>query len=243
MNAMIPHLRTALVDLAEESPAIDLYEPVIRASRRRRRRRLVLTSVATAAIVGVTAAAAPALIPGPDGARRATSVGGGGQSRAPHTVTIDAGRVRAVDSPGGRRDDVDFHDAARTVDGDPATVWRTDNYYTADFGQLKDGMGVLLDLGSPQRVDSVEVRFDHAGATAELRAGEADPGDSAAGDAQVLQSYRRIGAPQVDAPSTTTFPGSTEPVRYLLVWITRLPRLPEKGTFQIGISEITVRTR
>ena len=37
--------------------------------------------------------------------------------------------------------------AGNMLDGDPGTVWKTQRYNGADFGKLRDGMGVKLDLG------------------------------------------------------------------------------------------------
>jgi hypothetical protein len=241
VNTEDEQLRAALADLAEESTPVDLYDHVIRTSRRLRRQRAALVSVAATALIGVTAATVPSWQVSPRPAHPA----GAGRSQAgepvngPHTVTIDADRVRTVDST-TNRNEFDFFKAALTVDGNPATVWQTDRYTSPDFGTLKVGMGIWLDLRSPRRVDSVDVRFSRPGATAELRAGTADPGSSPEGDAQVLQSYPVVGEPQVNAPATTAFPGSTEPARYLVLWLTRLPKTDE-GNFQAGIKEITVR--
>jgi hypothetical protein len=45
-------------------------------------------------------------------------------------------------------------------DGDPSTSWQTSIYYGySNFGRLKEGVGLVLDLGSVQQVSKVEVTF------------------------------------------------------------------------------------
>jgi hypothetical protein len=58
------------------------------------------------------------------------------------------------------------------VDGDAATVWRTERYRSAAFGGLKPGVGLLVDLGAPTPVSSVELTT-LPGTTVELRAATA----------------------------------------------------------------------
>ena len=108
-------------------------------------------------------------------------------------LPLTAGQVRVVDPPGGNRAELDGIELV--VDDDLSTAWRTDTYTTADFGKLKPGMGILIDLGEPRHVASVRVELGTPGATAEIRAGETDPGNSSAGDGR---SRRRtpVGEPQ-----------------------------------------------
>ena len=37
--------------------------------------------------------------------------------------------------------------------------------------------------------------------------------------------------------------GPTEPTRYLLVWITKLPKESSSGRYRVSIAEITVRVQ
>lgn len=156
----------------------------------------------------------------------------------PTVFKVAGDKVRIVDPPNGTREEL--ADAANVVDDDPKTVWRTSHYWdSANFGGRKPGMGVLLDLTTPQKVASVEVRVLQPGATIELRAGDTDPGDSSAGDAQIVQTYKPIGGAKANVNSLIAFAGAEAPTRYLLVWITVLP--PDAGQFMISISDITVK--
>ncbi|WP_369130494.1 hypothetical protein, partial [Modestobacter roseus] len=63
-------------------------------------------------------------------------------------------------------------DVPLTTDGDPATAWSTLTYRgSADFGNLKPGVGVVYDLGSEQSVAGVQLRTGTPGATVEVRTG------------------------------------------------------------------------
>jgi len=138
-------------------------------------------------------------------------------------------------------DRAEIGNAARTVDGDPKTVWSTSHYKAAKFGNRKPGMGVLLDLGEARTVVGVRVEIAQRGATIELRGGDTDPGATSAGDAQIVASYRTLDGPKPEVGATIVLKGSEEPVRYLLVWVTVLP--PDAGEYQIGIKDISVNVQ
>jgi len=157
----------------------------------------------------------------------------------PTALTIAANQVRIVDPPQGDR--AEIGNAARTVDGDPKTVWSTSHYKAAKFGNRKPGMGVLLDLGEARTVVGVRVEIAQRGATIELRGGDTDPGATSAGDAQIVASYRTLDGPKPEVGATIVLKGSEEPVRYLLVWVTVLP--PDAGEYQIGIKDISVNVQ
>jgi hypothetical protein len=156
----------------------------------------------------------------------------------PKQVSVVSARI--VDPPNGGRDDV--RDADKTVDGNTTTGWKTSHYNGANFGNNKPGMGVLIDLGSPKVVTYVNVLLNASGATIELRGGDSDPGATTAGDDTVVKTFKPIGDPKVDSASNVILPGSDQPVRYLLVFITKMPADPAdgRGRNQIAVQEITV---
>ncbi len=69
--------------------------------------------------------------------------------------------------------------AGRAVDGDPSTAWQTVEYYrNPQFGNLKEGVGLVVDLGRPQQVASVQVTLIGNPTSLEILAapeGGADP--------------------------------------------------------------------
>jgi hypothetical protein len=191
-----------------------------------------------------TLAAARVLGGGDDDGTGTTPPGGASSVQAkpptgqPQVFSVPANQVRVIDPKGNRQRE--FRDAANVVDGNPATTWRTDSYYgRPDFGGLKQGMGIWLDLGSPQQVASVQVQLSRAGASGELRAGSTDPGSSSNGDAVVVAEYQKVGEAKTEMQTNVLFPGSDQKVRYLLVWLTKLPS-SGADKYGIEIKEITV---
>ena len=91
-------------------------------------------------------------------------------SAAGGPIAISASQVRIVDPPNGTRDNL--ADADKAVDGDDSTGWQTNWYKSAGFGNLKPGMGLLIDLGKPVNVANVKVDFDSPGATVSARVGD-----------------------------------------------------------------------
>ncbi|MBP0453913.1 protein kinase family protein [Kitasatospora sp. RG8] len=124
---------------------------------------------------------------------------------------------------------------SKAFDGDTSTAWTTFGYQDP-FGPtkpLKEGTGLLIDLGSPQAVSSVNVQFVGT-TTAELRV----PGASAAADPLGARpsDFTVLGKKSgttvdysVDSPVTT---------RYLLLWLTSLPK--DKGEYRGQITEVKV---
>ncbi|MFF7179873.1 protein kinase family protein [Streptomyces sp. NPDC008121] len=117
-------------------------------------------------------------------------------------------------------------------DGDPSSFWNTDGYYSADFGELKEGVGMVLDLGTAQQVGSVELSF--VGQTSvELRT-------APAGDTTAPTTPDGF-ATQVSGSGTSVTLKAPKPVttRYVLIWLTKLPASSE-GNFRGKISDIKI---
>jgi hypothetical protein len=94
------------------------------------------------------------------------------------------------------------------VDGDPATFWSTE-HYTQGF--TKDGVGIVLDVGTRRLIKRVLVGTDLADSRAEIRLGDSPTGPfRLASENQLLDG-------------TTTF-GLNDGAagRYVVVWITRI---------------------
>ncbi|MFG3051155.1 protein kinase family protein [Kitasatospora sp. NPDC048239] len=124
----------------------------------------------------------------------------------------------------------------KAFDGDPNTVWIS-SWYQDPFGPKplpREGTGLLIDLGTPQPVSSVNVQF--AGSTtAELRV----PGAQAAGNPQKAQPNAFT---VVDKGSGTTVDFAAQaPVttRYLLLWMTSLPK-DNDGRFRGHVADVKV---
>jgi hypothetical protein len=136
-----------------------------------------------------------------------------------------------VFDPQGDGDPDHPEDVQFVFDGDPSTSWSTYEYRGSPaFGNLKDGIGLLLDLGSAQDVAAVTILSTAPGATVEIRTAES------AGDS--LDSFEVAADAELQDETELAF---EEPVsaQYVLVWITGL--VPSEGGFSAGIAEVAVQ--
>jgi cytoskeletal protein RodZ len=118
--------------------------------------------------------------------------------------------------------------ARAAADGNRGTSWHSDWYTSANFGNLYQGTGLLLDLGHPVTVTGARLVLGGTGAKLQLRAGLSP----AMADLRPIARVSAAGgviAPQFSAARA----------RYLLVWFTRLPA-DQAGTFQASVAEIRV---
>ncbi|MFE1308204.1 serine/threonine protein kinase [Streptomyces sp. NPDC058755] len=107
-------------------------------------------------------------------------------------------------------------DITKAFDNSPSTNWETSFYLSPEFGNLKPGVGMVLDLGKVQQVGMVTVTF--VGQTSvELRAAGADAGS----EPTALDAYTK--AASGSGTTVVLKPGTSLKTRYLLVWLTKLP--------------------
>lgn len=119
------------------------------------------------------------------------------------------------------------------LDGDLATTWRTRTYLNrANLGGLKPGVGLVLDLGEVRAVGAVTIRLVGRGTELELRA--ADTLGNRGSDYDLI--HATDGASQL----RTIRLSEPLPTRYLLVWLTSLPRVGQ-DEYRGEIAEIVVR--
>ncbi|MFJ4500737.1 protein kinase family protein [Streptomyces sp. NPDC088864] len=116
-------------------------------------------------------------------------------------------------------------------DDDPSSYWNTDGYYSADFGRLKEGVGVVLDLGKTQRVGTVDVSFLGGPTSVELRTTDGATVPS------MPNGFEK--AAQGSGTQVSLKPAKPVEARYLLIWLTQLPPTNE-GNFRGKISDIKV---
>jgi hypothetical protein len=167
------------------------------------------------------------------------AVGSDGNADAlPSTGPLQAVRiadVRDFDPPPGGDGQENGDQASLAVDGNPDTVWRTDRYTTATFGKLKPGVGLVLDLGRVQTVRQVRLIFPHEGSSVEIRAVNAN----ATTAPRDLASYLVADSEQDLGTEETLRLSFATRTRFLLIWLTTLPRDPAGG-YRGGISEVSV---
>ncbi len=151
--------------------------------------------------------------------------------------------VRIIDPDSRTRNEL--QDAELVIDGNLDEGWETDTYKGPEFGRLKKGMGVWIDLGSPHSVKSLQAVLSATGASAQLLAGTAEFPSTSGGDKQLVASYKTaIGQPFEEHDGTKmTFNGfdPEQKYQYLLFWITELPQKEDGSGYKVGVQEITVQ--
>jgi cytoskeletal protein RodZ len=136
----------------------------------------------------------------------------------------------AAFGPAGLADGDDPQGAALAVAGDPARPWISQWYATARFGALKNGTGLLLDMGRTVTVSSVRVSLVNSGADIDLRAGSRPD----------LAFLPRVASASNAGGTVQLRPGTPVQARYVLFWFTKLP--PDNvGTYRAAVFRITVQ--
>ncbi|KQT90913.1 hypothetical protein ASG49_14455 [Marmoricola sp. Leaf446] len=139
--------------------------------------------------------------------------------------------------PEGDPSDENPEEAPAAIDGDPATAWTTVTYRNRpDLGGLKDGVGLMLDLGEDREVGSVVVRFATSPTSFSVYAAPRGATSFPTAVSDMEEVATRDAAPARAAVRLDSRPTT----RYLLVWLTELP--PADGGYQGAISEIAVRS-
>jgi hypothetical protein len=144
-------------------------------------------------------------------------------------VSLPLASARAF-GPAGFADGDDPGNAGDTIATGATQSWATQWYATADFGMLKHGTGLLIDLGRPSTVAGVRLGLSqYRGANLEIRLGNG----TAPSDLKAVKAARNVGG-VVRLALRHPAVG-----RYLLVWFTKLP--PDgQGHYQETVSHVMV---
>jgi serine/threonine-protein kinase len=211
-------LEACLVELRSHSDtsATGILRPVApsregQVHKRRRPRWLVLLLLI---VLGLAAAGAVYVATRTDSSN---SNGGGGGSGAPVSVQ----GVASYD-PFGNDHVEDPGDVGKATDGNTATYWQTEHYANSNFGNLKSGVGLVLDAGAPVKLKSLTVRSTTPGYRAVIKSGDSPDGPFTTDSAEQ------------DGSSTTTFSLTGNEARYYLIWLTNLGPAD-----QVRINEVT----
>ena len=130
-------------------------------------------------------------------------------------------------------------EAALAIDGDPDTGWRTSVYFgQPTLGGLKDGVGLVIDLGGPREVTSLRILLDGQPTDLEVYTAAEDV-VAAPGSLDGLERVAQVG--QVGTDATVSLSADVV-TRYLVVWLTSLPEV-DPGEYRGIIREISVRGR
>ena len=219
---------------ADPQPPYDDAPP-----RRSRAALLAWTAVILVLVAGFVlalVAAVDTLRGGGTGSDDANATPSGSPTSSPSAPTGDKIAVKRVTGfdPEGDGEEND-EQLPLVVDGRRSTVWIT-NFYNDPFGPagLKDGVGLLLDLGTKQRVGSVTVWT--VGGSTDLQLRAADRDGSSVDDFATVRKAVGVDGRAVLLPR----PGEELTARYLLVWLTSLP--VDGDVYRGRIAEVTVRS-
>jgi hypothetical protein len=132
--------------------------------------------------------------------------------------------------PQGTADGDNPQIAARVLT-DPAMGWVSQWYATPSFGDLKQGTGLLLDLGRTVTVTTVTLTLGSPpGTSLELRLG-------AAPDLSALPVVTTATATRDQLSLPLASPARA---RYVLLWFTRLPP-DDAGTYQLFVHQVAIQ--
>ncbi|HEY6533631.1 MAG TPA: protein kinase [Acidimicrobiales bacterium] len=114
-----------------------------------------------------------------------------------------------------------------TIDGNPATTWRTDRYETRKFGNLKSGVGLIVQLDGVHSLDRIVVDSPTTGWAAQIHVSQ--------GGAPTLDGWGQpLDRADGIAGGTTTFDLHGAEGDQVLIWITDL------GADRVEIAEIAL---
>ena len=124
-------------------------------------------------------------------------------------------------------------------DGDPSTRWRTVQYFgNPKLGNIKRGVGIVLDLDTPQPVHSLRLTLSGTGTTVQFRVPKSDPSQTTKPPMSSDRLWRTVAAESKAGGSATLTAEQSVTTRYVLVYLTSLPK---EGTgYRGGIYEVEV---
>jgi len=170
----------------------------------------------------------------PTGSSAGSSVADGSAAGSSAAAAGAAAAIASAEvyDPFGDGEPENDDDVPLSFDGDPSTAWSTLAYRgSADFGNLKPGVGVLYDLGDEQSLAGVSISTTLPGATVEVRTGGTADDD--------LDAFTVAATGTLGGTADLAF-GSAVTSRYVLVWVTGL--VEADGEFTADLAEVSVRT-
>jgi hypothetical protein len=149
-----------------------------------------------------------------------SSASGGGGAAVPEPANGASGPVAdaAVKAVGAAvYDDAGDRDNAgrvsRVIDGNPGTGWKTFSY-KQQFPALKPGVGIMTSFASPVQLSSLIIASPSPGTEIEVRSAPSS-------DAKLTDTVLLTRA-TLDDGDTPVPLSNSQPVQYVLVWITHL---------------------
>lgn len=202
----------------------------------------VRVAVAAGVLVVVAVVATVTLLPGGGAHRQASGPHGARKTvKAASAATLVPAQATGFDPLTSVKDDGSNENtkyAPYAIDHSMGSAWDTQWYKTANFGGLKAGAGLLLDMGKSVTFRAVTVTFGSIpGADVKLLVG-----NSATRSAANLGSMATVASAN-DVSGRMTFRiSSSASGRFLVIWFTKLPPKPGSGHwFMAAVYNVAVR--
>jgi hypothetical protein len=155
----------------------------------------------------------------------------GRPTHPPALVTLKPVSATASDLPGN---------AALAIDGNPDTFWYSQYYLNyPDFGRLKAGIGLVLNMGKQVKVSQVQVKFGPTpGANVQIMMSNSPQPPSSA-----VPPSLPIAAKATDVGGVYTFKLKHPATgRDVVIWFSKLPPKPGTGNqYQAEIYNVIIR--
>ncbi|MFC4564385.1 protein kinase family protein [Nocardiopsis mangrovi] len=119
--------------------------------------------------------------------------------------------------------------APNAIDGDPATAWNTQTYQGPDFGNLKSGVGLILDMGDPAEVHEATLNLGSGSHDLEILVGDA-------ADMSQLESVAAESGVSGEIDVKLADPAEG---RYVVIWFTDVPQ--DGDGYRGTINEVELR--
>jgi cytoskeletal protein RodZ len=176
---------------------------------------------------GAKTATSPATTPAP---KPSVSAAPAAPVAPPPSMPLHVALAEAF-GPSGVGDGDNPQGALSPITPGASSPWRTDWYTTPDFGRLKQGTGLLLDMGGPVTITSVRITLGSTdGTDLQLRVGDTP----ALTDLPVVASASDVGG-------TIDFRlAHAVSARYVLIWFALLPPNGVVGQYQASVYQVGV---
>ena len=113
-----------------------------------------------------------------------------------------------------------------------APAWQTDEYRGGPrFGNLKPGLGLMFTLDRDATLTEAVIRTPTPGLQVQIRTAD-DP-------RAPFEATTQVGAATLDNETTTIPIAGAGPSRYVMVWLTSLPR-NDSGRYQGSVAQVTL---
>ena len=159
-------------------------------------------------------------------------------SAPPSGAVVPIASARDFDPQGDTREE-NRDEVKYAVDGKSDTRWTTVTYKgNPRLGGIKRGVGLVLDLGAAHQVGSVKLRLSGDDTDVELRVPAERPETTSTAPMGSDKSWRSVATRSGAGSSATLRPDQPVTTRFVLVYLTSLPK--EGSGYRGGIYEAEV---